>query len=187
MLADFEKIAENKSVSWPPPWSLEWARFSVLPCNFLWLANIRSWKWSTMRWSAFIPSQNSLSGRIGLFYFWICWVFIAVQGLFLLGVSGGCSLRCTGFSLKWLLLLWSIGSRCTAFSSCKRGPSCCSLWALECGLSICGTGGLVTLRHVESSWIGVKPVSSALAGGFSPTAPPRKSPKKYFFPDFLIS
>ena len=87
-----------------------------------------------------------------LIYFWICWVFIAVQGLFLLGVSGGCSLRCTGFSLKWLLLLWSIGSRCTAFSSCKRGPSCCSLWALECGLSICGTGGLVTLRHVESSW-----------------------------------
>ena len=107
-------------------------------------------------------------------------MFIAVRGLFLLGVSGGSSLRGTGFSLKWLLLLWSTGSRHTGFSSCKRGPSCCSLWALECGLSICGTGDLVALQHVESSWTRVKSVSPALAGRFLSTVPPGKSLHELF-------
>ena len=47
-----------------------------------------------------------------LFYFWLCWVFIAARGLSLFAVSGGhSSLRCAGFSLRWLLLLWSMGSR----------------------------------------------------------------------------
>ena len=37
----------------------------------------------------------------------------------LVAVSGGYSLlRCMGFSLGWLLLLWSTGSRLTGFSSC---------------------------------------------------------------------
>ena len=86
-------------------------------------------------------------------YFSLHWISVALCGFSLVVASRGySSLWWLGFSLLWLLLLWSIGSRCTAFSSCKRGPSCCSLWALECGLSICGTGGLVTLRHVESSW-----------------------------------
>ena len=31
---------------------------------------------------------------------------------------GYSSLRCAGFSLRWLLLLWSTGSRCVGFSSC---------------------------------------------------------------------
>ena len=31
---------------------------------------------------------------------------------------GFLSLRCAGFSLRCLLLLWSAGSRCTGFSSC---------------------------------------------------------------------
>ena len=59
-----------------------------------------------------------------LIYFWLCWVFVAAHGLSLVAVSGGCSsLRCTGFSLRWLLLLWStgskhMGSRHAGFSSC---------------------------------------------------------------------
>ena len=36
-----------------------------------------------------------------------------------------------GFSLRWLLLLWSTGSRHTGFSSCGS-------WALERRLSSCG-------------------------------------------------
>ena len=52
-------------------------------------------------------------------YFWLCWVFVAVHGLSLVAVSGGYSLlRCVGFSLQWLLLLQSMGSRHTGFSSC---------------------------------------------------------------------
>ena len=39
-------------------------------------------------------------------YFWLRWVFVAARGLSLVAVSGGySSLRCVGFSLRWLLLL----------------------------------------------------------------------------------
>ena len=67
--------------------------------------------------------------EINLFiYFWLCWVFVGAQGLSLAAASGGySSLRCAGFSLRWLLLLWSTG-----FSSCGS-------WALERRLSSCGT------------------------------------------------
>ena len=52
-------------------------------------------------------------------YFWLCWVFVAVRGLSLVVVSRGySSLQCRGFSLRWLLLLRSTGSRCVGFSSC---------------------------------------------------------------------
>ena len=51
-------------------------------------------------------------------YFWPCWVFIASQGLPLVPVSGGYSSSwCTSFSLWWLLLLQSTGSKSTGFSS----------------------------------------------------------------------
>ena len=52
-------------------------------------------------------------------YFWLHWVFVATHGLSLVAASGGySSLRCAGFSLRWLLLLRSTGSRRTGFSSC---------------------------------------------------------------------
>ena len=53
------------------------------------------------------------------FIFWLLWVFIAAHGLSLVVASGGySSLRCAGFSLRWLLLLRSTGSRRAGFSSC---------------------------------------------------------------------
>ena len=57
---------------------------------------------------------------INLFiYFWLRWVFVAVRGLSLVVVSGGySSLRCTGFSSRWLLLLRNRGCRHAGFSSC---------------------------------------------------------------------
>ena len=71
---------------------------------------------------------------INLFiYFWLHWVFVAVCGLSLVAVSWGySSLRCTGFSLRWLLLLRSMGSRRAGFSSCDSR-------ALEHRLSSCGS------------------------------------------------
>ena len=51
--------------------------------------------------------------------------------LFIFGCIGS-SLQCTGFSLQWLLLLQSTGSRHAGFSSCGT-------WALEHRLSSCGT------------------------------------------------
>ena len=45
-------------------------------------------------------------------YFWLRWVFVAVRGLSLVAASRGySSLWCAGFSLWWLLLWWSTGSR----------------------------------------------------------------------------
>ena len=61
-------------------------------------------------------SENSI---FFLFFFWLCWVFIAACGLFLVAVSGGYSLlQCTGFSLRWLPLLGSTSSRARGLSSC---------------------------------------------------------------------
>ena len=52
-------------------------------------------------------------------YFWLHWVFVAARGLSLVAASRGySSLQCVGFSLRWLLLLQSTGSRRTGFSSC---------------------------------------------------------------------
>ena len=45
-------------------------------------------------------------------YFWLCWVFVAAHRLSLVATRGVySSLQCTGFLLRWLLLLWSTGSR----------------------------------------------------------------------------
>ena len=58
---------------------------------------------------------------IYLFIYFI-WVFVAPCGLSLVAESRGySSLRCAGFSLQWLLLLRSTGSRCAGFSSCDTG------------------------------------------------------------------
>ena len=46
------------------------------------------------------------------FYFWLHWVFVVARGLSLVAASGGYSwLPCEGFSLRWLLLLRSTGSK----------------------------------------------------------------------------
>ena len=50
---------------------------------------------------------------------WLRWVFAAAPGLSLVAASRGySSLRCAGFSLRWLLLSRSTGSRLMGFSSC---------------------------------------------------------------------
>ena len=74
-----------------------------------------------------------------LFYFWLRWVFIAVRGLSLVVASGGySSLRCAGFSLRWLLLLGAQALGTWASVVVARRLSSCGSWALECRLSSCG-------------------------------------------------
>ena len=52
------------------------------------------------------------------FYFWLRWVFAACR-LSLVAASRGYSLLpCTGFSLPWLLLLQSTGSKGVGFNNC---------------------------------------------------------------------
>ena len=63
-------------------------------------------------------------------YLWLHWVFVAVRGLSLVAVSRGySSLRCTGFSLRWLLLLQSTG--------CRRAGSVVVAHGLS-GFAACG-------------------------------------------------
>ena len=65
-------------------------------------------------------SQTFFKVFFFLIYFWLCQVFIAAHGLSLVAASRSYSLlRCAGFSLRWLLLLRSTGSRRAGLSSCN--------------------------------------------------------------------
>ena len=84
------------------------------------------------------------------------------------GKWGYSLLWCKGFSLWWLPLLQSTGSRHAGFSSCGS-------WALECRCSSCGTGALLLLSMCNLPRPGLKPMSPALTGRFLTTAPPGES------------
>ena len=50
---------------------------------------------------------------------WLCWVFDAAWAFLSLGWAGATlELRCMGFSLWWLLVFRSTGSRPVGFNSC---------------------------------------------------------------------
>ena len=109
------------------------------------------------------------------FIFWPRWVFTAAHRLSLVAASGGySSLRCVGFSLWWLLLLWSTGSRCAGFSSCGMRAQYLWLVGLECRLSSCGTRSYLLWGMWDLPGPGLEPMSPALAGGFLTTVPPGK-------------
>ena len=80
---------------------------------------------------------------------------------------------CAGFSLRWLLLLRSTGSRHTGFSRCGSR-------ALERRLSSCGARAQLLHSMRDLPGPGLEPVSPALAGGLLTTAPPGKSGNHYF-------
>ena len=108
-------------------------------------------------------------------YLWLHWVFVAVHGLSLAAASGGySSLWCTGFSLWWLLLLQSMGSRHTGFSSS-------GLRALEGRLSSCGAWAQLLHGMWDLPRPGIEPMSPALAGRFLTTVPPGQSQFSTFF------
>ena len=108
-------------------------------------------------------------------YFWLCWVFVAVRGLSLAVASRGySSLHCAGFSLQWLLLLQSTGSRRTGSVVVACGLSSCGLPALERRLSSCGSRAQLLHSMWDLPRPGIEPVSPALAGRFLTTAPPGK-------------
>ena len=108
--------------------------------------------------------------------FWLCWVFIAACRFSLIVATEGYSLlRCAGFSLQWLLLLRSTGSRRWASVVVAHGLSSCGLQALERRLSSCGTWAWLLHGMWDLPGPGIEPMSPALAGGFLTTGPPGKS------------
>ena len=115
--------------------------------------------------------KNQKKILIYLFYFWLHWFFVAACRLSLVVVIRGySSLRCAGFSLQWLLLLQSTGSRCTGFSGC-------GLQVLEYRLRSCCTWAQLLCSMWDLPGLVIKPMSPALVGGFLTTAPPGKPSK----------
>ena len=95
-------------------------------------------------------------------YFWLCWVFVSVRGLSLVAASGShSSSRCASLSLSWPLLLRSTGSRRAGSVVVAHGLSCSAAY-----------GNLPRP--------GLEPMSPALAGRFSTTAPPGKPRQSTF-------
>ena len=80
-------------------------------------------------------------------------------------------LRCAGFSLQWLLLLWSSSSRVWGHLELQHVGS-----VIEApGLQSTGSGVVVQLCGAwDLPTSGIEPVFSALADGFFTTEPPRK-------------
>ena len=77
-------------------------------------------------WKPCIPIQTDFF----FFFFWLLRVFIAAHWLSLVAASGGySSLWCAGFSLRWLLLLRSTGSRHVGSVVVAHGPL---HWQADC-------------------------------------------------------
>ena len=110
-----------------------------------------------------------------LFVFCLYRVFVAARGLSLVAASGGySSLRCTGFSLRWLSCCkaWALGTRASVVVAC--GLSSCGSRALEHRLRSCGARAQLLRSMWDLPGPGLEPVSPALAGRFLTTAPPGK-------------
>ena len=121
------------------------------------------------------------------FYFTIIFIYLFIfgcvgssllrAGLSLVAASGGSSsLLCTGFSLRWLLLLQSMALGAQASVVAARGLSSCGSQALERRLSSCGAQAQLLRGMWDLPGPGLEPVSPALAGGFLTTAQPGKGP-----------
>ena len=92
--------------------------------------------------------------RFNFIYFWLHWVFVPACRLSLVVASGGySSLWCAGFSLRWLLLLRSTGSRHAGFSSCGTWAQQLWLAGSRAQAQQLWRTGLVAPRHVGSSRI----------------------------------
>ena len=124
--------------------------------------------------------KNSILSQF--IYFWLCWVFIAVCGLFSgcskWGLLSSCSVQaspCSGFSLQ------SVGSResglrsCSAWAQQSRLPGS-RYWLSSCGMRVWLLCGMQDLPRS-----GIEPESPALAGRFFTTEP---SEQPTFLPIF---
>ena len=96
--------------------------------------------------------NHTICGLFLFVCFWLRWVFVVAHGFSLVVSSGGYSLlQCVGFSLRWLLLLWSLGSRCTGFSGCSTRAQQLWLMGSRAQAQQLWCTGLVAARRVGSS------------------------------------
>ena len=94
-------------------------------------------------------------------FLWLCWVFVSVQGLSLVAASGGHS-----------------SPRCAGLSTIAASPVA-EHRLQTCRLSNCGSRAQLLHGMWDLPRPGPEPVSPALAGRFSTTAPPGKPQHSY--------
>ena len=114
------------------------------------------------------------TGTIFFFFFnfWLHWFFVAAHRLSLVAVSGGYSLLwCGGF---YCCGAQALGAQTSVVVAC--GLRSCGSQALERRLSSCGTRAQLLCGMWDPPRPGIELTSPALAGRFSTTAPPGKSP-----------
>ena len=103
-------------------------------------------------------------------------------GFSLVAVSRGYSLLwCAGFSLRWLLLLWSTGSRRVGFSSCGMRAQQLWLAGSRAQAQQLWRTGLVDLRHVESSQTRARTRVPCIGRRILNHCATRKVPPPFFF------
>ena len=133
IISDTEHVFINRSLLAICMSSLEKLSIQFLCPPFDWIV----WGWVGINWDdgvlliLFFHSFYYCGALIFFLFFWLCWVFVAVLGFSLVAASGDCSsLRYMGFSLCWLLLLQTMGSR--RVGSVVVAHGLCSLMA--CGI-----------------------------------------------------
>ena len=110
-----EMATHSSILSWRIPWTEEPSGLQTTGSQ-----RVRRLKPLSMQaWNIRIRWKNSNLFREYMYififiYFWLCWVFIALCGLSLVGASRGYSLLwCVGCPLWWLLWQWSPASTCS--------------------------------------------------------------------------
>ena len=125
-------------------------------------------------------ASGAKSAACSASWLFICWVLAALGLRCCTRAFSSCSepgplyFPFAGFSLHWLLLLGSTGSRCTGFSNSSIRLCSCGSRALECWLSSCGISSFLLSGMWDLPRPGLEPMSSTLAGGFLTTGPPEK-------------
>ena len=126
---------------------------------------------------------NSIFFKYYLFilFFWLRWVFVAACRLSLVAASRGHSLlRCAGFSLRWLLLLRSTGSRRMGFSNCGAQAQQLQLAGSRAQAQQLWRTGSVAPRHVGSSQTWAQTRVPCIGRWILNHGTTREAPKFYF-------
>ena len=117
-----------------------------------------------------------------LIYLWLCWVFVAVLGLFSSCCEQGLLSDCgpqvscsSGFSC---CRAWALGNQASVAS--MRELSSCSSQALECWLSSCVEWAWLLHSMWDLPGQEIEPMSPALAGRFFTSEPPGKHVHVFF-------
>ena len=127
-----------------------------------------------MNFSVYHSFSHSTSFFFKFIYF--IYLFLAALGL----RCGEWASHCGGFSC---CRARALGTWASVVVSCRL--SSCGLLALEHRVSNCGTRAQLLRGMWDLPGPGIEPVSPAMAGGFSTTAPPGK-PAFHFFTDLFF-